>query len=163
MDPAKGTAGLPGYGPKVTQTSRDFFRSHDGVRKRGLHLHSGTVDAGSSPTTMLRGGLVLVRVETGTHKGKFVHPGHADAPIALGMARISPRTPASPAAGRADQDPSAPIVPGCQPARPGKQRHGAASTGPPRIGPRTVPGSPTNVIRTASKGHVGPKAGCANR
>ena len=80
MDPALGTAGLPGYGPTINQTSRDFFRSHDGIRKRGLHLHSATVDSGSTPTTKLRGGLVLVRVETGTHKGKFVHPGHADAP-----------------------------------------------------------------------------------
>ena len=79
-DFAVGTGGLPGMGPVIQQTSRDFFRSHAWMLKRGIHLHPGTVDAGSVPTTKLRGGLVLVRVEAGTHKNKFVHPGHADAP-----------------------------------------------------------------------------------
>jgi hypothetical protein len=78
-----GDFGMPGLSPKLTMKTRKFLLNDKHVEyKNGVVIEKGTVDAGSSPTDLLRPGLILVRVETGANKGKFVQTSHADAPIA---------------------------------------------------------------------------------
>ena len=76
-----GDFGLPGLSTLQTGKSRQFLFGLGGLVKRaGFVVHADTVDAGGTPTTELRPGMVLVRIETGAHKGKFCQYGHAEAP-----------------------------------------------------------------------------------
>lgn len=83
MDPALGNQGLPGMTPRVDQTSRKFLTENNHVVRRGIKIPSTAVDSGNTPTTKLRAGLALVRVEAaGANLGTYVPVGHADAPVA---------------------------------------------------------------------------------
>lgn len=83
MDPAYGASGLPGMGPTVDGESRTFLKNDTHFAELGIRIKSDTVDDtdGHTPTTKLRAGLVLVRVEAaGDHLGKYVEVGNASCP-----------------------------------------------------------------------------------
>jgi hypothetical protein len=81
---------LPGMGTKVTMKTRKVLINDKHVEyEAGVVIEKATVDAGSTPTTLLRPGMVLVRVESGANKGKYVQYGHADAPSSAGAVKKS--------------------------------------------------------------------------
>src|SRR5579872_4270321 len=75
-----GRGALPGQTPRVFQTQNNFLKSPDHYMTRGALVEATALDIGNTPTTKLRAGLVLVRVETGANAGQWVHLGHADDP-----------------------------------------------------------------------------------
>ena len=76
-----GHGGLPGLSTRVDTKSRQILLGQAGlINAPSVIIHADTVDAGGTPTTELRPGLVLVRIETGAHKGKYCQYGHASAP-----------------------------------------------------------------------------------
>lgn len=76
-----GQQGLPGLGPKVEQESRAFLKDTTHIVRRGVRLDEDTEDTANTPVTKLRAGLVVVRVEAGANKNKYVSESHADAPL----------------------------------------------------------------------------------
>jgi hypothetical protein len=80
MEANFGDSGLPGMGPVIENSSRQFLK--DGTHKLvvGIRIDKDTQDVDNDPVTKLRPGLVLVRVEGGDNDGHFVHLDHADAP-----------------------------------------------------------------------------------
>lgn len=82
MDPAYGASGLPGMGPTVDGESRTFLKNDTHFAELGIRIKSDTVDDtdAHTPTTKLRAGLVLVRVEAGDHTGKYVEVGNTSCP-----------------------------------------------------------------------------------
>ncbi len=76
-----GDFSLPGLTARQTSKSRQFRHVAGGeIVSPGIVIESATVDAGGTPTTELRPGLVLVRIETGGDKGKYCQFGHASSP-----------------------------------------------------------------------------------
>ncbi|HEV3027553.1 MAG TPA: hypothetical protein VG457_08275 [Planctomycetota bacterium] len=75
-----GRGSLPGQTPRLFQTQNNFVKSPDHYMTRGALVEASAIDAGNTPTTKLRAGLVLVRVETGANAGQWVQLGHADDP-----------------------------------------------------------------------------------
>ncbi len=83
-----GDFGLPGLGPKITMQTRKVLLNDKHVEYEGtVVIDADTVDAGSTPTDLLRPGMLLVRVETGPNAGKYVQFGHTDAPGSAGAVK----------------------------------------------------------------------------
>lgn len=73
---------LPGLLPKLEQDSVKFLLENNHILRRGIRVVKTTVDSRSIGATFkLQGGLVLVRVEAGGDKNKYVQLGHASAPL----------------------------------------------------------------------------------
>lgn len=76
---------LPGVSVKKTQVARRFLNQEAHIMTKGIIIPSDVVDAGGTPTTKLRPGLVLVKViAAGANQNKFVQVGHANAPAFAG-------------------------------------------------------------------------------
>ena len=74
--------GAPGITARESQATRNFMANHQWILERGFWIDSASVDAGNTPTTKLRAGLVLARAEAGGAIGKYVPLDHADVPAA---------------------------------------------------------------------------------
>jgi hypothetical protein len=74
--------GAPGITDQEVQLTRIFIQDNKFVLEKGIWIDSAAVDAGSTPTTKLRAGLVLARAEAGGAIGKYVPLDHADVPAA---------------------------------------------------------------------------------
>jgi hypothetical protein len=78
---------LPSLGAKEEMAVRKFLLDDGHLMTKGIVIPSDVVDAGNTPTTTLRPGLVLIRVEAaGANQGKYVQSGHANAPAYAGSA-----------------------------------------------------------------------------
>jgi|SRR5579862_3184311 len=78
FDTSLGIDSAPGMGAVVEQKVREYKRDGGAwQRLEGVQVDKNTVDAGSSPTTNLRPGLVLLKSAV---SGRWVQAGHADAP-----------------------------------------------------------------------------------
>jgi len=75
-----GRDALPGITARVDQVANNFLKNADHRMTRGITIDKDVVDSGNTPTTKLRAGLALVRVESGANKNKYVQVGHADDP-----------------------------------------------------------------------------------
>lgn len=81
---------LPGLSTRIDMKARQILFGQGGlINAPSVIVHADTVDAGGTPTTELRPGLVLVRIETGAHKGKFCQYGHASAPGTAGAIKMA--------------------------------------------------------------------------
>lgn len=78
---------MPGPGPTIEQETFDpFLKQQDFIIRRGVVIEKDSEDAGhTDKVTKLRPGCVVVRVEAGGNKGKYVPVDHADAPAAASV------------------------------------------------------------------------------
>jgi hypothetical protein len=82
MNEHLGEDARPGMGPVVVQTAALVLKNESWFITRGVVIPSDAEDAGNTPVTKLRAGLVLVRVEAGgDNQGKYVPVDHDDAPV----------------------------------------------------------------------------------
>ena len=82
-------ADLPiGMSPEITNPSYPPFLKNESwfVPHPGFSIEKDSEDAGNvGKETTLRPGTVLVRIETGANKGKYVPVDHSDAPVAASV------------------------------------------------------------------------------
>ena len=78
---------MPGMGPVIEQeTFTPFLKDQSFIVRRGVVIEKDSEDAGhTGKETKLRPGCVVVRIETGANKGKYVPVDHASAPVAASV------------------------------------------------------------------------------
>lgn len=77
---------MPGMGPVVeAAVATPFLKDQSFILRRGVIIEAASEDAGNTPVEKLRAGVVLVRIETGADKGKYVPVDHASAPVAASV------------------------------------------------------------------------------
>jgi len=78
MIPELGANGMPGITDERVQESHEFLRDVNHVAIKGIVIAAGTEDPDHvDKEFVLQPGLVLVRIETGPHAGKFTNPDNA--------------------------------------------------------------------------------------
>jgi hypothetical protein len=83
MNPNLGNDRVPQMGPSFEHVQyQPFLKQQEFILRRDIVIEKDSEYAAGSPVTLLVPGLIMVRIETGTHKGKYVPAGHADAPAA---------------------------------------------------------------------------------
>jgi len=87
MNPHLGQDRMPGPGPTIEQeTFEPFLKDQTFIVRRGVVIEKDSEDAGHTDLEhKLRPGCVVVRIETGANKGKYVPVDHASAPVAASV------------------------------------------------------------------------------
>jgi len=87
MNPHLGADRMPGMGPVIEQeTYEPFLKDQTFIVRRGVVIEKDSEDAGHTDLEYkLRPGCVVVRIETGANKGKYVPVDHASAPVAASV------------------------------------------------------------------------------